>query len=75
MTQLLVHERIETTLPRAKELRRLADHVITISKEVLAYKLSNGTIPGNTFRNWMASQSLKLYIFLQKAFLAHIKKS
>ena len=32
--QLLRHERIETTLPRAKELRRLADQVVTIGKEV-----------------------------------------
>lgn len=31
--QLLRHERIETTLPRAKELRRLADQVVTIGKE------------------------------------------
>ena len=34
VSQLLVHQRIETTLPRAKELRRLADRVVTISKEV-----------------------------------------
>ena len=34
MSQLLQHERIETTVPRAKELRRLADKVITWSKEV-----------------------------------------
>ncbi len=34
VSQLLVHQRIETTLPRAKELRRLADQVVTISKEV-----------------------------------------
>ena len=32
--QLLRYERIETTLPRAKELRRLADQVVTIGKEV-----------------------------------------
>lgn len=34
VSQLIQHERIETTLPKAKELRRLADKVITISKEV-----------------------------------------
>ena len=34
MSQLLQHERIETTVPRAKELRRLADRVITWGKEV-----------------------------------------
>ena len=34
VSQLLRHERIETTLPKAKELRRLADNVITLGKEV-----------------------------------------
>ena len=34
LSQLLVHERIETTLPKAKELRRVADQVVTMSKEV-----------------------------------------
>jgi large subunit ribosomal protein L17 len=34
VSQLLQHERIETTVPRAKELRRLADRVITWGKEV-----------------------------------------
>lgn len=33
VTQLIRHERIETTLPRAKELRRLADQVVTLAKE------------------------------------------
>ncbi len=36
VTQLLRHERIETTVAKAKELRRLADKVVTIAKEVLA---------------------------------------
>ena len=35
VSQLLRHERIETTVAKAKELRRLADKVITIAKEVL----------------------------------------
>lgn len=34
MTQLITHERIETTLPRAKELRRIADQVVTLGKQV-----------------------------------------
>ena len=34
MSQLLVHQRIETTLPKAKELRRVADQIVTMSKEV-----------------------------------------
>ncbi len=32
-TSLILHERIETTLSKAKELRRLADHLITLGKE------------------------------------------
>lgn len=34
VTQLVMHERIETTLPRAKELRKLADRMVTLGKEV-----------------------------------------
>ena len=33
VSQLIQYERIETTLPKAKELRRLADKVITLGKE------------------------------------------
>lgn len=33
VTQLVEHERIETTLAKAKELRRKADRVITIGKQ------------------------------------------
>lgn len=31
-SSLIMHERIETTLPRAKELRRIADRLITLGK-------------------------------------------
>lgn len=31
--QLVQHERIETTLPRAKELKRWADRVVTFAKD------------------------------------------
>jgi large subunit ribosomal protein L17 len=31
--QLIQHERIETTVPKAKELRRVADRMITLGKE------------------------------------------
>ena len=34
VSQLLEHERIETTLPKAKELRKVADKMITLAKEV-----------------------------------------
>jgi len=33
VTSLLKHERIETTTPKAKELRRIADKVITLAKK------------------------------------------
>jgi large subunit ribosomal protein L17 len=32
VTSLLMHERIKTTLPKAKEARRLAERVITLGK-------------------------------------------
>jgi large subunit ribosomal protein L17 len=32
VTSLFKHERIRTTSPKAKELRRLADHIITLAK-------------------------------------------
>jgi large subunit ribosomal protein L17 len=31
-TSLILHERIETTLPRAKELKRLVDKLVTLGK-------------------------------------------
>ena len=31
-SSLVLHDQIETTLPKAKELRRIADHVVTLSK-------------------------------------------
>lgn len=33
VTQLLEHERIETTVAKAKELRRIADNVVQLGKE------------------------------------------
>lgn len=33
VTSLLLHEQIRTTVPRAKELRRFAEHVITLGKK------------------------------------------
>ncbi|CAD7696551.1 unnamed protein product [Ostreobium quekettii] len=33
VTQLIKHERIQTTLPKAKELRRLADKMVTLGKQ------------------------------------------
>lgn len=34
VTQLIQYERIETTLPKAKELKKVADKMITFGKEV-----------------------------------------
>jgi large subunit ribosomal protein L17 len=33
LKSLIEHERIETTLPKAKALKRYADHMITLAKE------------------------------------------
>jgi large subunit ribosomal protein L17 len=33
VTQLIQHERIQTTLPKAKELRRVADKMVTLAKK------------------------------------------
>jgi large subunit ribosomal protein L17 len=33
VTSLLEHERIQTTVPKAKEARRMAEHVITLGKK------------------------------------------
>merc|ERR1711871_1212129 len=33
VSALIQHERIETTLPRAKELRRVADQMVTLAKQ------------------------------------------
>ena len=33
VTQLIEHERIRTTLPKAKELRRVAEKVVTMAKQ------------------------------------------
>ena len=46
VTQLITHERIETTLPRAKELRRLADQVVTLGKQVRHGRCSYLTCAG-----------------------------
>ena len=34
VSQLIQHDRLETTLPKAKELRRIADKVVGWGKEV-----------------------------------------
>ena len=33
VTQLIKHDAINTTLPKAKELRKLADHMTTLAKK------------------------------------------
>ena len=40
VTSLIKHERIVTTLPKAKELRHLADHMITLAKSGASTQLS-----------------------------------
>jgi hypothetical protein len=45
VSQLIMHERIETTLPKAKELRRVADQMVTLGKEV-SIDFCCATLPG-----------------------------
>ncbi len=48
VTSLLEHERITTTVPKAKEARRLAERIITLGKKG---GLSNIRLAGRTVRN------------------------
>lgn len=40
VTQLIQHERIQTTVAKAKELRKVADRVVTYAKKVSTQQLS-----------------------------------
>lgn len=45
VSQLVMHERIETTVPKAKELRRIADQMVTLGKDVsCGQKKGDGSI-------------------------------
>ena len=48
VTSLLEHERIETTLPKAKEARRIAERIITLGKRG---GLSNVRLAARTVKN------------------------
>jgi large subunit ribosomal protein L17 len=56
VTSLLEHEAIQTTLPRAKEARRLAERVITLGKR------------GGLSNVRMAERSVRSRVVLQKVF-------
>lgn len=56
VTSLLEHEAIQTTLPRAKEARRLAERVITFGKR------------GGLSNVRMAERSIRSRVVLQKVF-------
>ena len=45
MSQLILHERIETTVPRAKELRKVADRMVTLGKEVWSSNADHTAAP------------------------------
>jgi large subunit ribosomal protein L17 len=49
VTELIRHERIETTLPKAKELRRVADNMISLGKEgtLAARRQAAGVVHGD----------------------------
>jgi large subunit ribosomal protein L17 len=49
VTSLIEHERIVTTEAKAKELRHLADHVITLAKRGLKEEDSSSSDDGETF--------------------------
>ncbi|PIM97234.1 hypothetical protein CDL12_30298 [Handroanthus impetiginosus] len=53
VSQLVKHERIETTVAKAKEVRRLADNMVQLGKEgsLRSMRRSNDT----TFRDALAS--------------------
>ncbi|OQR88228.1 50S ribosomal protein L17 [Achlya hypogyna] len=50
VTSLIEHERIRTTLPKAKELRRVADQVVTLAKQndVCARRAAQGIVRTKT---------------------------
>ncbi len=56
VTSLLEHERIETTIPRAKEARRLAERIITLGKK------------GGQANAKLAARHVKNRAILQKVF-------
>lgn len=56
VTSLLEHERIETTLPRAKEARRMAERIITLGKK------------GGVHNARLAHRDVKNRAVLQKVF-------
>jgi large subunit ribosomal protein L17 len=41
VTQLIEHERIQTTVAKAKELRKVADRVVTYAKKVSSSSSNN----------------------------------
>lgn len=49
VTELIRHERIETTLPKAKELRRVADNMVSLGKEgtLAARRQAAGVVHGD----------------------------
>jgi large subunit ribosomal protein L17 len=56
VTSLLEHERIETTLPKAKEARRMAERIITLGKK------------GGVHNARLAQRDVKSRAVLQKVF-------
>ncbi len=63
VSQLICHERIETTLPRAKELRRLADKMVTLGKEVCLQNFDGMVSLHTVF--WEKYQALMIIPHLQ----------
>ena len=63
---LLQHEVIKTTLPKAKELRRVIEPMITLGKKLVAGKSALG-VYGYATAIWLASYSMSLARGIRRA--------
>ncbi|WVZ18541.1 hypothetical protein V8G54_005863 [Vigna mungo] len=61
VSQLVKHKRIETTVAKAKEIRRLADNMVQLGKELLVDLSSNITLKTgmNLLRGWLMREIWK----------------
>lgn len=64
VTSLLVHGQIRTTVPRAKELRRFAEHVVTLGKRAP----SLAGLEGEALR---AAQAKRVHLIRQARYWCH----
>lgn len=60
VTQLITHERIKTTVPKAKELRRVADSMVTLAKVSVLNIIFDCAIAFNINFCWARRRSVKV---------------